>query len=86
MKKIQANNQIQEIYFDYDRLNYLTGARPTGEQVMDAAAKGGHGAEGLRVMRGNVGYSVWDDPVYVLDARAFDILKKMLISEGIPIK
>lgn len=75
-----------EVYFNVDGLNYVTGSQPSGEQVMSAAAKGGHGASGLRVMSGNTGVSVWDDPVKKLNAEAIDILKKMLISEGIPIK
>lgn len=75
-----------EIYFDIDGLNYATGAKPSGEQVMDAAAYGGHGAEGLRVVSGDTGVSAWNDPIQKLNADAINILKRMLISEGIPIK
>lgn len=73
-----------EVYFDYEKLNYLTGAMPSGEQVMDAAAYGGHGAEGLRVIPGDIG--IWNDPVAILDATAIQTLKQMLIANGIPIK
>lgn len=73
-----------EIYFNIGALNYTTGAHPSGEQVMEAAASGGHGAAGLRVVSGDIG--IWDDPVRVLDAKAIDILKGMLMAEGIPIE
>lgn len=73
-----------EIYFDYNSLNYITGAKPSGLQVMEAAAYGGHGAEGLRVVGGGVG--IWNDPKQILDAQAIEILKKNLIAAGIPIE
>lgn len=75
-----------EVYFNFDGLNYTTGRQPSGEQVMEVAAYGGHGAEGLRVVDGESGVSVWNDPLQVLDAKAVEILKNMLIAEGIPIK
>lgn len=73
-----------EVYFD---LNYIydTGANPSGEQVMGAAEWGRHGAMGLAVADFK-GTSVWHEPLAILDAQAINILKKMLISEGIPIK
>lgn len=73
-----------EVYFDYGSISYNTGAKPSGLQVMNAAAYGGHGAEGLRVIDGSVG--VWNDPKQILDAQAMEILKKNLIAAGIPIK
>ena len=79
-----GNGYTAEVYFDYDSLKYNTGAKPSGLQVMDAAAYGGHGAEGLRVIDGSVG--IWNDPKQVLDAQAMQILKKNLIEAGIPIK
>lgn len=72
------------VYFDPDSLDYVTGAKPSGEQVVSAAAHGGHGATGLRVVPRAVG--IWDDPMQILSTEAINILKKMLISEGIPIK
>ena len=75
-----------EIYFDVDSLNYVTGLSPSGEQVIDAAAYGGHGAEGLRVVSGKTDVSAWNDPIQKLNSDAINILKKMLIAEGIPIK
>jgi hypothetical protein len=79
-----GNGYTAEVYFDYSSLNYVTGAKPSGLQVMKAAAYGGHGAEGLRIVDGSVG--VWDDPKQILDAQAIQILKKNLIEAGIPIK
>ena len=38
------------VYFDLDSLDSVTGAKPSGEQVVSAAASGGHGATGLRVV------------------------------------
>ena len=83
-----------EIYFNISELNYTSGGQPTGEQVMAAATRGLHGAIGkipnsdkyFRYVDIGDGTKVWDDPKKVLDAKAINILKQMLISEGIPIK
>ena len=75
-----------EVYFDINGLKYLTGSQPSGEQVMSAAADGWHGAEGLRVEQGYTGVSAWNDPIQKLNIEAINILKEMLIAEGIPIK
>ena len=74
------------VYFDYNSLNYITGAQPSGEQVMDAAAWGFHGAEGLRMVRGETGVNIWRDPMRYISAEAINILKEKLIEQGIPIK
>ena len=73
-----------EVYFD---LNYIynTGANPTGEQVMQAADYGRHGAMGLMVADFK-GASVWHESLGELNAKAIDILGDMLRAEGIPIK
>lgn len=75
-----------EVYFDVSGLNYVTGRNPSGEQVMAAAAEGGHGAQGLRVVDGDTGVSIWNDPIQRLNAEAINILVDMLRAEGIPIK
>lgn len=81
-----------EIYFDIDGLRYTTGAKPSGEQVMKAAAQGAHGAMGnangvdLLYIDSGAGTGVWNDPIMYLDANAIDILVDMLRAEGIPIK
>lgn len=80
-----GNGFKAEVYFDLSSLDYVTGARPSGEQVMGAAEWGRHGAMGLAVADFK-GTSIWHDPLEILDAEAINILKRMLISEGIPIK
>lgn len=81
-----AKGYKAEIYFNVDGLRYVTGEQPSGKQVLDAAASGGHGASGLYIVSGNTGVSVWNDPIQKLDAETIEILKNMLISEGVPIK
>jgi hypothetical protein len=83
-----------EVYFNIGGLNYTTGAQPTGEQVMAAATQGLHGAIGsipnsdkeYKYVSGKTGVNIWSDPIKELDAEAINILKQMLISEGVPIK
>lgn len=79
-----GNGYEAEVYFDLGYI-YDTGANPSGKQVMDAAAYGGHGAQGLLVVYGG-GEDTWHTPKGILDAKAIEILKNMLIAEGIPIK
>ena len=81
-----------EIYFDIDGLRYTTGAKPSGEQVMEAAKQGAHGAMGqangvdLKYIDSGAGTGVWDDPIMYLNAEAINILADMLRAEGIPVK
>ena len=87
-----------EIYFALDKLKYTKfkwqeGNAPTGEQVFEAAKQGWHGAVGdagggyrFISIVGDTGVNIWSDPIQVLDAKAINILKDMLIAEGIPIK
>ena len=75
----KGNGYEAEIYFNFDGLNYVT---VSGKEVMDAAAKGEHGVERVAYR----GTGIWNEPKEILDAQAKDILKDMLISEGIPIK
>ena len=84
------------VYFDLNGLSY-NGYNPTGEQVMAAASQGLHGAIGkmprttpfgndeFMYVQGNTGVSVWNDPIKILDAEAINILRDMLIAEGIPL-
>ena len=80
-----GNGYKAEVYFDLSSLDYVTGSRPSGEQVMGAAEWGRHGAMGLAVADFK-GTSIWHEPLEILNAEAINILKKMLIAEGIPIK
>ena len=72
------------VYFDYNSLNYRTGANPSGYQVMVAAADGKHGADGLRTVDGDT--SVWTQPVMQIRQDLRDMLQQALIRAGIPIK
>ena len=74
-----------EVYFDLSNIDYVTGSRPSGEQVMQAAEWGRHGAMGLAVADFK-GTSIWHEPLKILDAQAINILERMLRAEGIPIK
>ena len=81
-----GNKFVATVYFDIGSLDYVTGRTPSGGQVMEAAAEGLHGASGLRVVPGNTGVNIWNSPLQILDAEAINILRDMLIAEGIPIK
>lgn len=74
-----------EVYFDLSSIGYDTGRQPSGEQVMGAAAYGGHGAAGLKVVYGG-GADIWFTPKDILDAEAIGILVQELRAAGIPIK
>lgn len=80
-----ANGYEAYVYFDLSSLGYTTGLKPSGEQVMQAAEWGRHGAMGLAVADFK-GTSIWREPLEILNADAINILKKELIAQGIPIK
>lgn len=82
----EGNKLVAKVYFDLDHLGdtYNTGANPSGEDVMNVAAYGGHGAEGLKVVYGS-GQDAWFTPLEIIDAEAINILRDMLIAEGIPL-
>ena len=83
-----GNGYKAEVYFDYDSLGYLDGNQPSGLQVMEAAAQGLHGAIGaeFQYVNGKTGVGIWNDPVKILDKKAIEMLKNMLIAEGVPIR
>lgn len=76
-----------EVYFDRGYLDhaYDTGSHPSGRDVMDVAAIGGHGANGLKVIYFG-GADAWYTPLEILDAEALKILVQELRAAGIPIK
>lgn len=80
-----GNGYEADVYFDLGSIGYDTGRKPSGEQVMDAAAYGGHGASGLKVVYGS-GANTWVSPKDVLDLEAINILVQELRIAGIPIK
>lgn len=58
-----------------------TFSNPDGsaEKVMESAAHGSHGGY-------KNGTAIWDEPIALLNTEAYNILKRMLISEGIPVR
>lgn len=74
-----------EVYFDLGSIGYDTGRQPSGEQVVSAAAYGGHGATGLNIVYGG-GADIWITPIDILDMEAINILVQELRAAGIPIK
>lgn len=80
-----GNGYEAYVYFDLSNIDYVTGSKPSGEQVMQAADWGRHGAMGLAVADFK-GTSIWHEPLEILNAQAIETLKRMLISEGVPIK
>lgn len=94
--KISGKKVTAEVYFDLSGIDYSTNddkQRPTGEQVMDAAKKGAHGAIGrmdngknFYFVGGNASVNVWEAPMRTIDAEAINTLVEMLIREGIPVK
>ena len=80
-------DEIQN-YYNYLNSRYPDGNQPSGLQVMEAAAQGLHGAIGseFQYVQGDTGVGVWNDPIKILDRKAIEMLKNMLIAEGIPIK
>lgn len=74
-----------EVYFNLDYL-YKTGANPSGEQVMEAANAGMHGASGLLMVPGKTGANIWPETELIMDAVAIDTLRDALIAHGVPIK
>lgn len=88
-----ANGYKTEVGFDIDNLQYVTGAQPSGEQVMKAASMGYHGAVGvangvsLKFVTGDTGTILWNEQLRVgVQSDALKILKNMIIAEGVPIK
>ena len=87
-----ANGFEAKVYFDLSSINYVTGASPSAEQVWQAASTGHHGAVGvsngvaLKFVAGNSGVILWNEQYQMqVQADAIEILKNMLIAEGIPI-
>lgn len=74
-----------EVYFDLGSIGYDTGKKPSGEQVMGAAAYGGHGASGLKIVYCG-GADIWNTPLDILDMEAVKILAQELRAAGIPIR
>ena len=91
---IQTDNGYQvEIYFDASALDYsykiINGIRyphngASGDDVMQAAMHGGHGAVGYKIAATTT--PIWDESMNILDAELYNMIKQALIAEGIPIR
>lgn len=83
-----------KVYFDLGGLSY-NGSNPSGEQVMEAASQGFHGAMGeipnskydskFQYFSGNTGVDVWNTPIVQIKAEVIDKLVNELKAQGIPI-
>lgn len=79
-----GNGYSAEVYFDASSMNYTTGAQPSGEQVIDAAMSGGHGATGLKVVSTTI--PIWSTSMGQLDPELYVLIEKALKASGIPIR
>lgn len=80
-----GNGWKAEVYFDAGMLGYLTGAQPSGEQVLEAASEGLHGAAGLYVADFS-GTPIMDESISKVASVIFPVMKAALIAAGIPVK
>lgn len=77
-----------EVYFDVSALDYamktvngktISNKSWSEEKILSTAAHGSHG--------GYInGTAIYDEPLRVLNSEGIEILRRMLISEGIPIR
>ena len=83
-----GNGYRAEIYFDASRLDYsmkLVNGKPipnrgwSSEKTLNAAMTGSHGGYAA-------GTAIWDESETVLNSDMINILKRSLISAGIPEK
>lgn len=79
-----ANGVEADVYFDTSLMTYNTGNMPSGEQVIEAANKAQHGAEGLHVEYGYV--KLFPDSERLVMSEIMPIMKTALIKAGIPVK
>lgn len=81
-----ANNECEaSVKLDVKSVEYTTGKRPSGKQVIDTAAQGLHGVSdgaGWKYVHGDVGVKIWDSQ---FQNEAMDMLAYQL-SKELPIK
>lgn len=91
--KSTSNGYEAEVYFDATQLDYsfkyLNGQKyqhqgASGEEVLQAAMNGGHGAVGWKIAATTT--PIWDKSIGLISAEVYDFIKQALILEGIPIK
>ena len=83
-----GNGWESYVYFDCTSLKYIkpSNKEPVdGIQVVSAAAKGEHGAEGLHTEFGT-GVNIWNTPVEIINSEFIEKFKEYLIDAGIPVK
>ena len=87
------NGYKSEVYFDASKLDYsfkyINGQKymhqgASGEDVLQAAMHGGHGAVGWRIAATTT--PVWDKSIGLISKDIYNMLKQALILEGIPVK
>lgn len=84
--KATGNGFVAEVYFDSGMLSYTTGNMPSGSQVMTAALKGGHGAEGEGFMA-YYGYTpIGDASKSLIQSRIRPLMIEALNNAGIPVR
>ena len=83
-----GNGFTAEVYFDIGMLDYymkkINGKEYPNkgwseEKTLTAAAHGSHGGYAS-------GTAIWDEPLQVLNTEAYNMLKRMLIASGIPLR
>lgn len=79
---LSGNTCEADVHLEPNNLSYESGSKPSGEQVVSAAASGGHGASGLRVVYGG-GAKLWEEDS--LQSKANNDLVQQLRAQGIPI-
>lgn len=82
--KSTGNGWEAEVYFDAGMMNYETGSRPSGEQVLEAASWGRHGAMGLAVADFK-GTPIYEESANIISNQIYQKIEKALIEAGIPV-
>lgn len=78
-----GNGAVGRLYYNAGRMSYSTGAQPSGELVLSTAMMGGHGAYGLKVIKGT---PVWSKVYVNVASQINDIVKRALVSSGLPVR
>ncbi len=86
--KSTGNGYVAEVYFDLNALDYhmkringreISNKGWSEEETLESAAHGSHGGY-------KPGTAIWDEPIRLLNTEGYNILRRMLIDSGIPVK